>query len=70
MDAIDALEIHFGNPRTHQPLGLAHLAAAEQPLLVRFGSSRPSLLGCAASFLGSQRLVEVLGAPFEKPPYG
>ena len=29
LDAIDALETHYGNPRTHQPLGLAHAAAAE-----------------------------------------
>ena len=28
-DAIDALETHYGNPRTHQPLGLAHAAADE-----------------------------------------
>jgi hypothetical protein len=29
LDAIDALETHYGNPRTHQPLDLAHAAAAE-----------------------------------------
>jgi endonuclease YncB( thermonuclease family) len=29
LDAIDALETHYGNPRTHQPLGLAHAAADE-----------------------------------------
>jgi hypothetical protein len=29
LDAIDALETHYGTPRTHQPLGLAHAAAAE-----------------------------------------
>ena len=29
LDAIDALETHYGNPRTHQPLGLAHAAAGE-----------------------------------------
>jgi endonuclease YncB( thermonuclease family) len=29
LDAIDALETHYGSPRTHQPLGLAHAAAAE-----------------------------------------
>ena len=29
LDAIDALEIHYGTPRTHQPLNLAHAAAAE-----------------------------------------
>jgi len=28
LDAIDALETHYGSPRTHQPLGLAHAAAA------------------------------------------
>ncbi len=27
LDAIDALETHYGTPRTHQPLGLAHAAA-------------------------------------------
>ena len=30
MDAIDTLETHYGSPRTHQPLALAH-AAATQP---------------------------------------
>lgn len=29
LDAIDALETHYGNPRTHQPLALAHAAADE-----------------------------------------
>ena len=29
LDAIDALETHYGTPRTHQPLDLAHAAAAE-----------------------------------------
>jgi hypothetical protein len=29
LDAIDASETHYGNPRTHQPLGLAHAAADE-----------------------------------------
>lgn len=29
LDAIDALETHYGNRRTHQPLGLAHAAADE-----------------------------------------
>ncbi len=29
MDAIDTLETHYGSPRTHQPLELAHAAAAE-----------------------------------------
>jgi endonuclease YncB( thermonuclease family) len=29
LDAIDALEIHYGTPRTHQPLALAHAAADE-----------------------------------------
>jgi hypothetical protein len=29
LDAIDALETHYGTPRTHQPLELAHAAAAE-----------------------------------------
>jgi hypothetical protein len=29
LDAIDALETHYGSPRTHQPLGLAHAAADE-----------------------------------------
>lgn len=29
LDAIDALETHYGNPRTHQPLDLGHAAAAE-----------------------------------------
>jgi endonuclease YncB( thermonuclease family) len=29
LDAIDALETHYGNPRTHQPLSLAHAAATE-----------------------------------------
>jgi endonuclease YncB( thermonuclease family) len=29
MDAIDALETHYGAPRTHQPLTLAHAAAGE-----------------------------------------
>ena len=29
LDAIDALETHYGSPRTHQRLGLAHAAAAE-----------------------------------------
>ena len=29
LDAIDALETHYGTPRTHQPLGLAHAAADE-----------------------------------------
>ncbi len=29
LDAIDALETHYGNPRTHQPLELAHAAADE-----------------------------------------
>ena len=27
LDAIDALETHYGSPRTHQPLDLAHAAA-------------------------------------------
>jgi endonuclease YncB( thermonuclease family) len=29
LDAIDALETHYGSPRTHQPLALAHQAAEE-----------------------------------------
>jgi hypothetical protein len=29
LDAIDALETHYGSPRAHQPLGLAHAAADE-----------------------------------------
>jgi hypothetical protein len=29
LDAIDALETHYGAPRTHQPWGLAHAAAEE-----------------------------------------
>jgi endonuclease YncB( thermonuclease family) len=29
LDAIDALETHYGTPRTHQPLDLAHAASAE-----------------------------------------
>ena len=29
LDAIDALETHYGTPRTHQPLDLAHAGAAE-----------------------------------------
>ena len=29
MDAIDTLETHYGSPRTHQPLELAHAAADE-----------------------------------------
>jgi hypothetical protein len=29
LDAIDALETHYGTPRTHQPLGSAHAAADE-----------------------------------------
>jgi hypothetical protein len=29
LDAIDALETRYGTPRTHQPLDLAHAAAAE-----------------------------------------
>lgn len=29
LDAIDALETHYGAPRTHQPLALAHAAAEE-----------------------------------------
>jgi len=29
LDAIDALETHYATPRTHQPLDLAHAAAAE-----------------------------------------
>ena len=29
LDAIDALETHYGSPRTHQPLDLAHAAADE-----------------------------------------
>ncbi len=29
LDAIDALETHYGGPRTHQPLDLGHAAAAE-----------------------------------------
>jgi endonuclease YncB( thermonuclease family) len=29
LDAIDALETHYGTPRTHQPLDLAHAAASE-----------------------------------------
>jgi hypothetical protein len=29
LDAIDALETHYGTPRTHQPLDLAHSAADE-----------------------------------------
>ena len=29
LDAIDALETHYGSPRTHQPLDFAHAAAAE-----------------------------------------
>jgi hypothetical protein len=32
LDAIDALEIHYGSPRTHQPLSLAHAAAAAELL--------------------------------------
>ena len=29
LDAIDALETHYGTPQTHQPRGLAHAAADE-----------------------------------------
>ena len=29
LDAVDALETHYGTPRTHQPLELAHAAADE-----------------------------------------
>ena len=29
LDAVDALETHYGSPRTHQPLELAHAAADE-----------------------------------------
>ena len=29
LDAVDALETHYGSPRTHQPLDLAHAAAEE-----------------------------------------
>jgi endonuclease YncB( thermonuclease family) len=38
LDAIDALETHYGTPRTHQPLELAHAAADE--LLTRLGFTK------------------------------
>jgi endonuclease YncB( thermonuclease family) len=37
LDAIDALETHYGSPRTHQPLGLAHAAAEELLTWLGFG---------------------------------
>jgi len=40
LDAIDALETHYGSPRTHQPLGLAH-AAAKRPRAVASKRCRP-----------------------------
>ena len=38
LDAIDALETHYGSPRTHQPLGLAQAAAAELLDWLGFGN--------------------------------
>jgi hypothetical protein len=38
LDAIDALETHYGAPRTHQPLDLVHAAADELLTWLGFGN--------------------------------
>jgi len=45
LDAIDALETHYDTPRTHQPLGLAHAAAAELQESITSASRMPLSLG-------------------------